>query len=256
MPPAHFYPMRNFIFLFALSLLLTVASGCLSNYYKEYYVSTQHSDHVFADDAKEEVDLKISTSPNDVIDLMEEGYSLIGQTSFYAPYTSFSCAIDAARKHHASLVLLDIQFKDTKEYNSITYVPSYSTSYTSGHIYTGYRTGSYSGTTTTTTLNAVPVQYSVDFYNHNALFFRKIDPANCYGAVFNIPQRLPDEDIEAPVTLTLIAVIHHSQAERDGLKRGQRITTINDIPIRQRKDLLPFERNEITITKIEAEDAE
>ncbi len=247
---------RSPLLLLVLSLSLAALCGCLNNYYKEFYVSTQPPDMVFADQQGADVKLKIATSPDDVIDLMEEGYSLIGQTSFYAPYTSFSCAVDTARKHHASLVLLDVKFKDTKEYNSVTYVPSYSTSHTSGHIYTGYRTGSYSGTTTTTTLNAVPVQYSVDFYNHNALFFRKIDLTHCYGAVFNIPQRLPDEDLETPVTLTLIAIIRHSQAERDGLKRGQRITAINGIHIHQRKDLLPFERNEITITKIEAKDAE
>lgn len=231
-----------------LALLILIAlTGCMTNYYEEYYVSRDNS-YFDALDAivqpNESVALKIATSEEDVIDIIEEGYLPIGVSSFLSDYNGMTCAVDTAEKHGAQLILFDIKFKETKNYTSVIFLPSTSTSYTYGTI----GTMSYSGTTTTTTMNAVPVQRSVDLYNHNALFFKKVDPKAFYGIVPFIPKRLPTESADAIVPVTILGVVHGSQAEADGFKRGQKIAAINGTTISNRKSIAPFS-NSITAIK-------
>ena len=231
-----------------LGLLILIAlTGCMTNYYEEYYVSRDNS-YFDALDAivqpNESVALKIATSEEDVIDIIEEGYLPIGVSSFLSDYNGMTCAVDTAEKHGAQLILFDIKFKETKNYTSVIFLPSTSTSYTYGTI----GTMSYSGTTTTTTMNAVPVQRSVDLYNHNALFFKKVDHKAFYGIVPFIPKRLPTESADAIVPVTILGVVHGSQAEADGFKRGQKIAAINGTTISNRKSIAPFS-NSITAIK-------
>ena len=234
-----------------LGLLILIAlTGCMTNYYEEYYVSRDNS-YFDALDAivqpNESVALKIATSEEDVIDIIEEGYLPIGVSSFLSDYNGMTCAVDTAEKHGAQLILFDIKFKETKNYTSVIFLPSTSTSYTYGTI----GTMSYSGTTTTTTMNAVPVQRSVDLYNHNALFFKKVDPKAFYGIVPFIPKRLPTESADAIVPVTILGVVHGSQAEADGFKRGQKIAAINGTTISNRKSIAPFSNSITTIKSVE-----
>ena len=73
-----------------LGLLILIAlTGCMTNYYEEYYVSRDNS-YFDALDAivqpNESVALKIATSEEDVIDIIEEGYLPIGVSSFLSDY--------------------------------------------------------------------------------------------------------------------------------------------------------------------------
>ena len=232
------------------SLILIALTGCMTNYYEEYYVSRDNS-YFDALDAitqpNETVALKIATSEEDVINIIEEGYLPIGVSSFLSDYNGMTCAVDTAEKHGAQLILFDIKFKETLNYTSVLFLPSMSTSYTYGTI--GNR--HYSGTTTTTTMNAVPVQSSVDIYSHNALFFKKVDPKAFYGIVPFIPKRLPTESADAIVPVTILGVLHGSQAEADGFKRGQKITAINGTTISNRKSIAPFSNSITTIKSVE-----
>ena len=242
--------------------ILCALSGCMTNHYEEYYVS---KDRAYYDALKavetpnQQVELKIATSEDDVINIIEDGYLPIGISSFWSPYNGMTCAVDTAEKHGAQLILFDIKFKEAKEYTSILLLPSTSTSYTYGTVNatayggggTAFGTGTYSGTTTTTTLNAVPVRRSVDIYTHNALFFKKIDPKAFYGIVPFIPKRLPTETAEAIVPVTILGVVHGSQAEADGFRRGQKIITINGTPISNRKSIAKFSNSITSIKSVE-----
>ena len=243
-------------------LILMVIAGCMTNHYEEYYVSKDNS-YFEALNAIESSDqsivLKVATSEEDVVDIIEAGYLPIGVSSFLSEYNGMTCAVDTAEKHGAQLILFDIKFKKTKNYTSVLFLPTTSTSYTYGTVNaTAYGngglvhgTGNYSGTTTTTTMNVVPVQRSVDLYNHNALFFKKVDPKAFYGIVPFIPKRLPTESADAVVPVTILGVVHGSRAEADGFKRGQKITTINGMPIGNRKSIAPFSNSITTIKSVE-----
>ena len=243
-------------------LILMVFAGCMTNHYEEYYVSRDNSyfESLNAIGGPDQsVVLKVATSEKDVVDIIEDGYLPIGVSSFLSEYNGMTCAVDTAEKHGAQLILFDIKFKKTKNYTSILFLPSTSTSYTYGTVNAtahgnrgfAHGTGTYSGTTTTTTMNAVPVQRSVDLYNHNALFFKKVDPKAFYGIVPFIPKRLPTESADAIVPVTILGVVHGSQAEADGFKRGQKITAINGTTISNRKSIAPFSNSITTIKSVE-----
>jgi C-terminal processing protease CtpA/Prc len=83
------------------------------------------------------------------------------------------------------------------------------------------------------------------------MFFKKIDISKMYGIQWSIPKRLPTESLDTPIDVEIMAVLHGSQAEKDGLKRGQYIKKINDVYIKTRRDIAPFMENMETIKKIE-----
>lgn len=247
---------------FALIVLVVIFSGCITNNYEKFYTDSEKSRTLRSvhDDAP--VILKLVTTEEDVLRLMEDGYVAVGSSSFASPYCPFSCAVDTAERHGAELVLLDVRFKENKQYTSVMFLPSYSTTYHSGTVSTSaygsggyaYGTGTYSGTSTTTTMNAVPVQREMSIYNHDAMFFKKIDYGSRYGIVWHVPKRLPTEKADSKIIVRVLAVVHGTPAEKNGIKRGQVVKSINGVPITTRKDIAPFIANESIIKEVEVAD--
>lgn len=246
----------------ALICFLNVLSGCITNNYEKFYTDSERDRALQSVHGDAPVILKTVTTEEDVLRLMEDGYEAIGHSSFNSPYCPFSCAIDTAERHNAALVLLDVRFKEDKQYTSVMFLPSYATTYQSGSVNASangrsgnvYVTGTYSGTSTTTTLNAVPVQREVSIYQHDAMFFKKIDYNGRYGIVWHILKRLPTEKADSPVVVHALAVVHGTQAEKHGIKRGQVVKSINGVPIITRKDIAPFIANEGIIKEVEVTD--
>jgi hypothetical protein len=248
-------------------LIVTVAflfGGCLTNHYDKFYVDTQGDKVMESIHGDAPVEIRTVTTEDDVLDLMEEGYVSIGYSSFVAPYTPLSLVVDTAEEKGAALVLADIRYKEAEQYTSVMYLPSTSTTYTHGHVHAnawssggGYAhvNGTYSGSSTTHTLNAVPVQRSRNLYSHDAMFFKKIDTTKLYGVNWFVPKRLPTEASDAPIQVRVLSVLRGSQAEKDGIKRGQIVKAINGVLINTRKDMVPFLDSSVVITKVEVENA-
>ena len=108
---------------------------------------------------------------------------------------------------------------------------------------------------TTVKMNAASVQQNVDVYDHDAMFFKKIDTSNLYGVYWDIPKRLPLEKADAPITVRILAVLQGSPAEKDGIKRGQIVKAINGVAIKTRADIAPYVDKKACIKKLEVEDA-
>ena len=246
----------------AVIFILLQTSGCITNNYEKFYADHEKDRPIRSIHGDAPVILKTVTTEEDVLRLMENGYVTVGSCSFVGPYCPFSCAVDTAEKHGASLVLLDVRFRESKQYTSVMFLPSYSTTYHSGHVRASaygsggyaYGTGTYSGASTTTTLNAVPVQRQVNIYNHDAMFFKKIDYGDRYGIVWHVPKRLPTEKADSPIVVHVLAVVHETLAEKNGVKRGQVVKSINGVPIKTRKDIAPFIANEGIIKNVEVSD--
>lgn len=249
----------EFFFLIGLGLSL---AGCCTNRYEKFYVDLAHGSTARGQkDAP--VILKTPTTEDEVVAMIENGYEPIGLSAFSGLYTPFSLAVDTAEKHGADLVLLDIKYKTTETYTSIVYLPSYSTTSTygtasatayggNGSMATVY--GSYFGSSSTTTTNPMQVQRSVEIYTHDAMFYRKVDVEGRYGVVWYIPKRLPDESVDAPIKVRIMAVFRGSQADKDGVKHGQFVKKINGVEIRTRNDMRPFfdDRNVKTLEVVNA----
>lgn len=246
---------------YKVMLLSVLCTGCITNNYEEYYIDSLGEREMKSIHGDAPIILKKATTEDAVIDLMEDGYIPSGRCSFYGPYTPFSCAVDTAEKHGAALVLLDVRFRESRQYTSVMYLPSYSTTYLHGTANAtaygrggaahGY--GSYSETATTTYMNAVPVQRNVDIYDHDAMFFKKVDTSGMYGVLWDVPPRLPTESLDAPIRIRVVAVFHGSEAEKQGIRRGAVVRTINGKPIRTRKDFAPFLSKTEEIKSMEVE---
>ena len=248
--------------MFSLMVLSAIVAGCITNNYEKHYTDSEKGRNLRSVHGDAPVILKTVTTEEDVLRLMEDGYVAVGSSSFTGPYCPFSCAVDTAERHGAALVLLDVRFKEIRQYTSVMFLPSYSTTYHQGSVSTStygnggyaYGTGTYSGTSTTTTLNAVPVQREMSLYNHDAMFFKKIDYGNRYGIVWHIPKRLPTEKVDSPIAVHVLAVVHGTPAERKGIKRGQVVKSINGVSIVTRKDIAPFIADESIIKEVEVVD--
>ena len=104
------------------------------------------------------------------------------------------------------------------------------------------------------TMHAVPAKPNVDVYDHDAMFFKKIDPSSVYGVYWDVPKRLPTEKKDAPIKVRILAVLHGSQAEKDGIKHGQYVKSINGTAIKTRADIIPYINQRERIKKMEVED--
>ena len=238
--------------------LLLAGTGCFTNNYENFYVDSGSAADAAQPTEKQPVALRTVTTEEDVIGLIEDGYEQIGSCSFQSQYCPMSCVVDTAEKHGASLVLLDIRFREAKQFTSVMYLPSYSQTYHSSVMASPYgrrRGGLYSCVSSSTTMMPVAVQKSLDIYNHDAMFFRKIDVAKVYGASWLVPKRLPTEEADSPIVVRVLAVIRGSRAEQAGVKRGQILKAINGKPIRTRRDLAPFLADESLIREVEVADA-
>ena len=238
--------------------LALAGTGCYTNSYESYYVDSGCSACLAQTEEGQPVALRMVTTEEDVLNLIEDGYVQIGSSSFLSQYCPLSCAVDTAKMHGASLVLLDIRFREAKQYTSVMYLPSYSRTYHSGIVEPAYgrrRGGLYSGVSSSTTMTPVAVQKSLDMFDHDAMFFRKIDLAKTYGINWLVPKRLPTEAADSSVVVRVLAVVRGSRAEKDGIRRGQVLKAINGKPIKTRRDLAPFLADETLIRNVEVEDA-
>ena len=242
---------------------LFFSMGCTTNPYEKNFVASGPSRGRRKPVSTASVILKTAIRKDDILQLVEDGYIKVGSSSFYGAYSPMAQAVDTARKHGASLVLLDIRYSGTEEYTDIQIIPTHSTTYDYGTMHSTaygprgmtYGTGSYSGTSTTTSYNSVSVKRQMTCYDHKAIFFQKVDLSSTYGIYWDIPQRLPTESPDAPIVVRVAAVLHGTPAERAGIQRGQIVKSINGIPIRSRRDIEPFVTDETSIKVVEVENA-
>ena len=103
-------------------------------------------------------------------------------------------------------------------------------------------------------MHAVPAKPNADVYDHDAMFFKKIDPSSVYGVYWDVPKRFPTEKKDAPIKVRILAVLHGSQAEKDGIKHGQYVKSINGTAIKTRADIIPYINQRERIKKMEVED--
>jgi len=157
----------------ALPVILSalLISGCAANGFEKYYSPQPGSEKLAASPYVEKPaeEPKVYTHSNDIQGdakrLAEDGYVLIGTSSFYGPANrvSKSQAIDEAKRVGASIVLIKTSYKDTVS-GSMPYTVANPTQYatvnTTGTVNSygsgGYANGSYNSTSTV----AMPGGYS------------------------------------------------------------------------------------------------
>ena len=231
----------------SIFLLFCMLVGCASNPYKDCYapIPSPLTERFATPRNTGTVKVRPVISEEEFLDIMDEGYLPIGRCSYEGPHLPFSHAIDVAEQKGADLVLVDEIFKTRETRTSVLLLPTTRTSYTYGNAsyhgpYGSYGYGSYSGTTTTTDLNAVPITQRVNIYNQTVMFLRKVDLSSLYGVILYVPPRLPGTKSEDECPVTIWSVQRGSKAEADGLRRGKRVLSINGKRVFTRKDSAPY----------------
>jgi len=224
---------------------LLVASGCHTNGFEKYYSplpgseTTKNSPWIEHSTAEPKVYTYSEDPKSDNLRAAEDGYIMVGSSSFYGPTKNMTKAQlrDEAKRVGASLVLVHSQYKDTLSGVvpwTVQNPPQVSTFNTTGTLSAygtgGYSTGTYSGQSTMTspggsTTYAIP--YSVSRNDVVATFWVRQDPSKIRLGVNTVP--LPEDmrtKLQRNTGVVAAAVIRGTPAFNANILRGDVILKI------------------------------
>jgi hypothetical protein len=191
-----------------------------------------------------------SNPEKDMERMLEDGYFLIGYSSFNAGNVNQKRAIYQAKKVHASTVLLYSRYTNTVSGNLPLTLPDNrtSTTYGSGNVYgsgniygsggSAYYTGRgyYSGSSTTTTYGTktMYLPYNVNRFDYMAVYFGKFK-SFIFGV--HVQDLSPEEKREnrSNKGVKIIAVVKGSPAYKNDFFKGDVITKINEVEVYDKK---------------------
>jgi PDZ domain len=170
--------LRNVI----LAISVAVLTGCATPYAQFYQDRTDEVDVTSRPDryvvTGEEPKLYAGRAETeDALRMIEDGYEMIGYSSFNAANVDSKQALQQAKNVHACVVLVYSQYTNTVSGSMPLTLPDTQTSTTnlSGTVYGAGGTASYTGTATSTTYGTKTtyIPYNVDRYDHFATFWVK-----------------------------------------------------------------------------------
>ncbi len=225
---------------------LVLLSGCAVNGYEKYYVPSSNAESFKASPVyvKSQSDPKIYVHSNDInadaLRLEEDGYVLVGTSSFFGPERigTRADAIEQGKKVGAAIIMIKSTYRDTVT-GSLPYTvpnaPQVATVNTSGTVYGNSGSGSYNSTSTvtmpggSTTYN---IPYSVTRSDFFPSYWVASDPNKMRLGVNAIS--LPDEVRRRLMRNTgayVVVVIRGTPAFRANVLNGDVIVKINDTDV-------------------------
>lgn len=202
---------------------LLVISGC--NPYSQFY--TGRAENIL-DNPKVIIPMDAPTlkrgfdAEADMTNMLENGYALIGYSSFNAGYANENGALEQAKKVHADTVIVYTEYSHKLSGSMPITAPTYH----SGTIYDSGGFASYSGTSYTTTY----VPYNVERYDYFATYWVKMKPPSL-GIYFD---DLTDElrkKVGSNKGIYITVVVKGSPAFNADLLSGDIIRKLNDTEV-------------------------
>lgn len=187
--------------ILAVALLAATAAGC-QNPYQRYYQSAANNGTIpFAKVSGEPRIVASSGDPKtDVRHMFEDGYGLVGLSSFVGRATGPVGAIAQAKAVGAEIIVVSAKYLNTVSGAMPITVPTANTSHTSGTMNAigpgGAGFGTFSGTTTTYGSETTYIPFTVDRYDQGALYFAPLERQG-FGVMTD---RLTDEQRRAAGT--------------------------------------------------------
>jgi serine protease Do len=223
---------------FVVSLVvLSLNTGCFNPYTKYYQDRSNPSIQLNrGGDLKNPVAVLGRDPTEDYLDMLEEGFTFLGFSSFNGPKADSSMALQHARGIGAQKVVLYGVFRETVQgavsFPSPALAPSSTTSY-SGTITTETGTTIVSGTASTQphfSTQLISVPYSVNRYEQTATFWAKArDPV--FGIFYRDLSREERASLGRNGGVVVIAVIKRSPAFFANVLRGDVITVMDSVEI-------------------------
>lgn len=267
-----FFPqIFNTILFFILAFsALSITSGCatVKNEWNANYKSNTLSERIKKKIPKEKISqekifIRTIDAEKEIFNTIADGYIPLGSSAFISTYCPLAKAVDCAESIGADLILASIEY--IGESSSTVLLPQAQTTYTttSGNTYAtasaygdgnrvnAYGSGYYSQSSASTTWTSAPVTIKEPLFYHQALFFRKGNFNNFYGAFLDIPAKLPDEKANSPISVKILEVLKNSKAEKDGLSRGMKVLSVNGKRIKTREDIEKIDLDRIEFIETE-----
>ena len=173
-----------------------------------------------------------SNAETDGLRMLENGYILLGESSFNAGLRNPNAlAIDHAKKVYADTVIVYSQYTNTVSGSMPLTVPNTQTSYHSGSIYgSGGGYANYSGSSTTYGTSTTYMPYSVNRSDYYASFWIKAKPASLGIHLNNLTDELRRK-VESNKGVYIVVVVKDSPAFNADLLNGDIIRKFNSIEI-------------------------
>jgi membrane-associated protease RseP (regulator of RpoE activity) len=233
--------------------LLLIVSACQQNPYAKFYEPSGNLS-VAKQTPPERINPEIFKGSgdfdSDLFRMFEDGYVLIGRSSFTGPSVENSEAIEQAKFIGATRIIIFSKYHSTRSASIPVSTPTTTTSYSSGSV-GGY---GYSGSTTSYGTKTEYIPFSVDRYEQDAGFFA---PAkrNGLGILYRGLSRDVRREIGSNFGVEVLAVRKGSPAFNVSIVPGDIISEINGFKISDIGDVNTAinqsgsERNEISIIR-------
>jgi hypothetical protein len=236
--------------LIVVAIFALLLTGCAVNGFEKYYTPARGADKISSSPYIEKPPAvpKVYAHSNDIDAdakrMAEDGYFLIGTSSFFGPSRTGtqSQAIAQGEKIGAAVILIRSTYKDTLTGTlpyTVPNAPQVATVNTSGSVNSygsgGYANGTYSGTSTvtmpggSTTYN---IPYAIARSDFFASYWIASDPAKM--RLGTVPVDLPDdvrERLKRNTGVYIRIVVHGTPAFRANVLEGDVILKINDLDV-------------------------
>jgi hypothetical protein len=227
--------MKNLIIFFGLALFM---QGCVTPFSEFYRDQTGGIEittlpEVVITRGEPKV-LHGSNEEEDSLKMLEDGYGLIGYSSFNAGDVDENGAITQAKKVHASVVILYSKYTNTVSGSMPLTLPDTQTSSTSlyGDVYSSGGYASYSGSAYTTTYGTKTtyIPYSVRRYDYMATYWVKFKKPIFGVHVKDLTTKMRQE-INSNKGMLVNAVIKGSPAFQADILKDDVLRRIGDVEI-------------------------
>jgi hypothetical protein len=182
---------------------------------------------------------------SDYLAMIENGYALIGFSSFNGANVPFDRAVDQGRQVGAHVVLVSSRYTNTRTVAAPLILPSTqrSTSQTTGTITARssgqVASGSYRESTMTTTYgtHVIPYTRSIDRYDYFASYWVKVEPGH-FGAYLENLSHEQRAAIQRNRGTSIVTVVRDSPAFEADVLAGDIILSIDGEDVRDTADFI------------------
>ncbi len=227
--------MKKILICFIFLLLV----GCTNNPYKKYYKSYNfYKEEPLKD--KKDIRIEKTSIPLTETDIEKflfekerNGYVALGFSAFREESVSENKIKRFAAEIGANLVVYSKTYLGKHSYETVISMPVYSTTTSSGSIYNyDYGNSYYTGTSTTTSTQYIPITETMYIYGYESIFFKKLTEEEIgYGMLICDIEDIRD-NFKIPKDITegivVFNVFKGSQAYKDGFLARDIIVKIDE----------------------------
>jgi hypothetical protein len=233
-------------------LLALLLSGCENPYRKYYQPNAGMTPEILAQrrvaPPPERPEVYRGNDPNsDLAALMDDGYAVIGHSSFNGTAENENAMVEQAKAVGADRVVIYGKYARTIQTAMPLTVPTTQTSTTTGTVFGSGGMATVSGYTTTHGSETTYVPISIDRYDFLAYYLVKIRYS--FGAHYRNLTTSESQQIGSVNGVTLIGIAHGSPAAAAGFVPGDIITKVNDqavVDMKQFQQLLTENQGKAT----------